>query len=264
MKQILLIILLPCFLGGCAAATPLLATQAGSHFVARSDEDRKVLIAAALEEEPNLLTYSVESIASSETKKAEQTYLTGYNNPKYSDNMKALSLYQIALMYMNQFNKQRNDEVAEGYLNKIKRKFPQSPLSQKAQEELDVIKKRRQNGLKVGATELLGQVNRQALLAQDNKTFDSELLPMSERAIRTDHFANAKATYQILYQNTSSSKKLRAQALYQIGLMLMSPYNKESNKGEAISVFRKIINEFPELLVSRRANQKINQIINNQ
>lgn len=264
MKQILLIVLLILFLGGCAAATPLLATQAGSHFVARSDEDRKVLIAAALQEEPNLFTYSVQAIINGKTKETEKAYLSGYNNPNYSDNMKALSLYQTGLLYMNQFNAQRDDKLAESYFKKISNEFPQSPIVSKAKEELAVINKRRKHGLVVKPKELLNQVNRAALLAQDNKTFDSELLPMSERAIRTDRFISAKSTYQILYANQGSSPKLRAQALYQIGLMLMSPYNKEADRNQAINVFRKIVNEFADLPISRQANKKINQIINNQ
>lgn len=251
-------------LTGCAAATPILATQVSGHVVARSDEDRQVLIAAALKEEPNLLMLSVQAIAKGQSERAEKIFLAGYHNPHYSNDMKALALYQIGLMYMNQFNSKRDDAKAQRYFNKIKREFAQSPVVKQANIELKLIQQRRQHGLAVSAKELLKQVDRQALLAQDNKTFDDELLPMSERAIRTGRFAQAQGTYQILYANPGSSRQLRAQALYQIGLMLMSPYNPQGNTDKAIYTFRKLTQEFADLPISQAAHKRINQLINNQ
>ncbi len=251
-------------LTGCAAATPILITQAGGHVVARSDEDYKVLLAAALKEEPNLLMLSVNAIADSKSKQAEQLFLAGYHNPKYSRDMRSLSLYQIGLIYMNQFNSQRDDTKASHYFHKIQHEFAQSPIAKEAKNELEAIKKRRQHGLAVNAKELLKQVDRRALLAQDSRTFDDELLPMSERAIRTGRFAQAKSTYQILYANQGSSKKLRAQALYQIGLMQMSPYNKQADRNQALYTFRQVAREFAGLPISQLATKKINQLINNE
>ena len=49
-------------LSGCAGNHPLIVAEAGGHQIARKDEDRKVRAAAALKEEPDLLTYSVDAI----------------------------------------------------------------------------------------------------------------------------------------------------------------------------------------------------------
>ena len=113
-------------LTGCAAATPLLVAEAGGHQLARHDEDIKVRAAAALEDEPDLLTYSIQAISRNRTEQAAATYLKGYNAEDYSENMKSLALYQLALLYMNRFNQQRDDDKARQYFLLHRQQFPDS------------------------------------------------------------------------------------------------------------------------------------------
>jgi uncharacterized protein YggE len=65
---------------GCAVTTPLVLAGAGGHAIGRYEEDIKVRGAAALQEEPDLLTYSVEAIARKKEADAVITYTKGLNS----------------------------------------------------------------------------------------------------------------------------------------------------------------------------------------
>ncbi len=101
MSKIIILTALVAALTGCAAATPLLIVEAGGHQIARNDEDTKVRAAAALTEEPDLITFSVQAISQNRTEHAVAVYMKGYDNPEYSIHMKSMAIYQIALIYMN-------------------------------------------------------------------------------------------------------------------------------------------------------------------
>src|SRR5690554_7417187 len=57
-------------LTGCTVATPVLVAEAGGHQLARASEDAKVRYAAALRDEPDLLTFSLQAISSGKTEEA--------------------------------------------------------------------------------------------------------------------------------------------------------------------------------------------------
>ena len=103
---------------GCSIATPFVAAGAGGHAIGRYEENIKVRGAAALKEEPDLLTFSVQAIARNNINEAVITYTKGLNNKDYSDNVKSLALYQIGLLYMNPYAEQRNDNEALKYFNR--------------------------------------------------------------------------------------------------------------------------------------------------
>ncbi len=251
-------------LTGCAAATPLLVAEAGGHKLARHEEDIKVRAAAALADEPDLLTYSVQAISRGKTDEAAATYMKGYNDPDYSRNMKSLALYQIALLYMNRFSDQRDDQKALMYLQQHRREFPDSRLQDRILQRMALIRERQQKPVQLSATQLLKQANRNQLLAQNNIPFDAELTPMSERAITQGRVADAETVYLILYSNTASSDEMRAKALYQLGLIYMSPYNQAGNNQKALAYFRKITAEFPASSVAAKSEQRIVTLINRQ
>ena len=251
-------------LGGCAAATPLLVAEGVGHELARRDEDIKVRAAAALAEEPDLLTFSVQAISRGKTEGAVSTYLKGYADPDYSNNIKSLAIYQIGLIYMNRFNNDRNDDKAIEYFQLHHKNFPESRLFAKIDEKIKIIEERKKQPAQLTASELLKQVDRSRLLAQPNISFDEELTPMSERAITSERVADAENVYLILYSNKASSNEMRAKALYQLGLIYMSPYNRHGNNTKAVQYFRKIQQEFPQTKVARRAQQRVNQVINRQ
>lgn len=251
-------------LTGCAAATPLLMVEAGSHQLAMYDEDLKVRAAAALHEEPDLLTFSIQAIMRGRTQVAADTYQKGYQNADFSDAMRSLALYQIALLFMNRYNDDRDDTLARQYLQTHKQQFPNSALHAKIDHRLAILDQRQAEPVQLNARQLLRQVDRRQLLQRNDIPFDSELTPMSERAIVDGRVDDAEHVYLILYSNTASSEDMRARALYQLGLIFMSPYNQHNDSRKAIGYFRQITNEFPNAVIAPRASYRIGQIINQQ
>lgn len=251
-------------LAGCQATTPLLIAEIAGHQAVRHDEDVKVRFAAALQEEPDLLTYSAQAISHGKTEEAVQTYMKGYSDRSYNDNMKSLAIYQIALIYMNRFNDDRNDRRALQYFERHGIEFPESRLRPKIQQRIALIEQRKQEPAQQSAEQLLKRVDRTELLKIDSTPFDIELNGLSERAITQGRSADAEAVYLILYSNEASSVEMRAKALYQLGLIYMSPFNEEGNNQKALTYFRKIAQEFPQSSVASNAEKRISQLINTQ
>lgn len=249
---------------GCSIATPFVAAGAGGHAIGRYEENIKVRGAAALKEEPDLLTYSVQAIARNKVDDAVNTYLKGLSSDSFNDNMKSLTLYQIGLLYMNPFSQQRNDNTALKYFNQHLSQFPESRLKNKIDSKIELIQQRKDQKTQLTADELLKLANRSELLAQNNIPFDAELTPMSERAIMSDRIGDAESVYLILYSNQGSSDNMRAKALYQLGLIYMSEYNSQGNNAKALNYFRKITAEFPETSVAKQASKRMGQVINRQ
>lgn len=251
-------------LGGCAAATPLLIAEGVGHKIVRHDEDIKVRAAAALAEEPDLLTFSIQAISRGKTEQAVSTFLKGYAEPDYSNNIKSLAIYQIGLIYMNRYNDDRNDAKARAYFNQHLIEFPESRAKERVKRRLAILDERHKEPVQLTAKQLLTQVNRAKLLARNETPFDAEMTPMSERAITDERVKEAEGVYLILYDNKASSDEMRAKALYQLGLIYMSPYNREGDNRKALAYFRKISAEFPGTSVAKRANKRANELINRQ
>lgn len=247
---------------GCTIATPFVVAGAGGHAIGRYEENIRVRGAAALQEEPDLLTYSVEAIANNTEAKAVITYTKGLNSADYSDSIKSLALYQIGLLYMNPYSEARNDGEALKYFNRHLTEYPKSKLRPKINAKIALINKRKSDDSQISAKELLILADRMTLLAQPTIPFDSDLTPMSERAIATDRIGDAESVYLILYNNTASPEEMRAKALYQIGLIYMSEYNTHHSNSKAISYFRKVSAEFPNTRVAKKAGKRVSQVIN--
>ncbi|MFT4764514.1 MAG: TolA-binding protein [Oleispira sp.] len=249
---------------GCSIATPFVAAGAGGHAIGRYEENIKVRGAAALKEEPDLLTFSVQAIARNNIKEAVATYTKGLNSEGYSDNVKSLALYQIGLLYMNPYAEQRNDTEALKYFNQHTQQYPDSRLRKKIEAKIALIQQRKTSTSQLTAKELLSLADRKELLEQSNIPFDAELTPMSERAITGDRVSDAESVYLILYENKASSEAMRAKALYQIGLIYMSEYNSHGDNAKALNYFRKITQEFPDSPVAKKASKRMSQVINRQ
>lgn len=263
MIKILLSAIMAAMLAGCSMGTPILVAEAGGHQLARNSEDVKVRYAAALKEESDLLTYSLQAISQGKTEEAVSVYMKGYSDANYNDNMKSLALYQIALLYMNRFNDDRNDKKALRYFKRHKIEFPDSRLENRINQRIALIEKRQQEAYQP-ASQLLTQVNRAKLLQRDDTPYDDELTDMSARAISEGRIDDAESVYLVLYSNESSSDEMRAKALYQIGLIYMSPFNAQGNNKKALGYFRKISDEFPNTKIHKRADRRINELINRQ
>lgn len=264
MKLRLIALSLIVFSTGCSIATPLVIAGAGGHAIGRYEEDMNVRGAAALQEEPDLLTYSVEAIARNTEPKAVITYNKGLNSADYSNSIKSLILYQIGLLYMNTYSEARDYDEALKYFNQHIALHPESKLRPKIEAKIALINQRKLENNQPSAEELLKLADRMTLLAEPSVPFDSELTPMSERAISTDRVDDAERVYLILYNNTASSEEMRAKALYQLGLIYMSEYNTHHSNAKSINYFRKISAEFPNTRVSEKAGKRISQVINRQ
>jgi len=260
----LLLLATPFLLASCAAPAPLAVAGTGAYEVAKYEENIRLRAAAALRDEPDLLTYSIQAIARGQTEKAVDTYLMGYNDPDYSDNMKSLALYQIGLIYMNRFNDQRDDEKAREYFSKHRNEFPKSRLATRIQEHFAVLNQRAEDPVFVPASELLNNLNRAELLNRPNVAYDDELNPMSERAITENRTEDAVTVYTIVYENEASGEEIRAKALYQMGLIYMSPYNADSSRLKALEYFRKITEEFPDVSIRPSVDLRITELLNAQ
>ena len=260
----LLLIVTPFLLASCAAPAPLAVAGAGAYEVAKYEENIRLRAAAALRDEPDLLTFSIQAIARGQTEKAVDTYMMGYNNPDYSDNMKSLALYQIGLIYMNRFNDQRDDVKAREFFTKHRQEFPSSRISSRIQSHLAELNQRAENPVFVPAKELLNNLNREELLSRPNIPYDDELNPMSERAITENRIEEAVTVYTIVYENEASGKEIRSKALYQMGLIYMSPYNSQSSRLKALEYFRMITEEFPDVSIRPNVDLRITELLNAQ
>lgn len=263
MIKLLLSAVMAAILTGCAATTPLLVAEAGGHQLARYNEDIKVRFAAALKEEPDLLTFSLQAISRGQTEEAVNIYMKGYSDPEYNDNMKSLALYQIALIYMNRFNDDRDDKKALRYFNRHQIEFKNSRLQDKINQRVALIEERQQQPSQ-RASQLLTQVNRTELMKRDDTPYDDELTDMSARAISENRTVDAESVYLVLYSNKASSDEMRAKALYQVGLIYMSPFNHQGDNRKAMGYFRKINDEFPETATAKQAGKRISELINRQ
>lgn len=260
----LLILATPFLVSACAAPAPLAVVGAGAYEVAKYEENLRLRAAAALHDEPNLLTFSIKAIAQGNTEKAVETYLLGYNDPDFTDDMKSLALYQISLIYMNRFNDQRDDAKAREYFARHQREFPNSRLASRLQSHLAVLNNRAKNPVFIPAKELLNHLNREKLLSQPDLPYEDELNPMSKRAISTNRTADAETVYTIVYENKASGDEIRAKALYQMGLIYMSVYNKDKNHPKALDYFRTILDEFPSVSIRSNVELRITELINAQ
>lgn len=252
------------FLSGCAATTPLVLAEGGNHQFLKHKQSVRLRAAAALDEEPDLLTYSLNGISQNKTEDAINLYLKGYGKSDYSQDMKSIAIYQIGLIHMSRLNEQRDDEKAKLYFQRHLIEFPYSILQERIQTRLKLIEKRSKETVKTTPKKILARANQKKLLAKDITPFDEDLTPMSERAIRDNRLEDANGVYATVYENPGSSDSIKAKALYQLGLIYMSPYNKDQSLKKSTYFFRKIIEEFGDSPQARKAQQRISQLINKQ
>lgn len=248
----------------CSPATPFVAAGMGNHELAKYQQDKRIIAAAALDEEPDLLTFSIKGIVDNKTEDVINTYLLGYGKEDYSQDMKSIAIYQIGLLYMNRLNHNRDDEKAKLYFQRHLIEFPYSILQERIQDRLKVIQDRKRSSIRLTPEQIVARADRERLLSQPPQIFDADLTPMSERAIREGRLEDANGVYATVYENPGSSDGIKAKSLYQLGLIYMSPHNKDRSVKKARMFFDKVITEFPDSLQARKAQQRISHMVNNQ
>jgi len=249
-------------LWGCVSSTPVVVLGAGNHQLLKHQQSIRLRAAAALDEEPDLLTYSIKGISENRSSDVIDTYLLGYGKADYSQDMKSIALYQVGIIYMNRLNEQRDDEKAKLYFHRHLIEFPYSILQERIQEHLAVITHRQQQTVQLTPSQILSQLDSQALLNKPVVTFDEELTPMSQRAIEEDRLEDANGVYITVYENPGSSDSIKAKSLYQLGLIYMSPNNQAASINKSSYFFRKIIAEFPNSNMAKKAQKRISHLVN--
>jgi TPR repeat protein len=261
-KTVLILIFL--HLWGCAASTPVLLAGAGNHQLLKYQQSKRLRAAAALHEAPDLLTYSVKGISENRSSEVINTYLLGYGKADYSQDIKSIALYQIAIIYMNQLNAERDDDKAKLYFHRHLIEFPYSILQERIQEHLKAIEHRKTQSVQFTPEQILAKLDSQLLLSKPAVAYDEELTPMSRRAIKEDRLGDANGVYLAVYQNPGSHDGIKAKSLYQLGLIYMSTNNKERSIDKSSYFFRKIIEEFPNSKLTEKAKRRISELLNQQ
>lgn len=262
--RLLIALLVVGSISACSPTTPIVLAGGGNHQFVKYQKDIRLKAAAALDEEPDLITYSIKGIAENRTDEVIDMYLTGYGKEDYSQDMKSIAVYQIGLIYMNRLNEKRDDEKAKRYFQRHLIEFPYSILQGRIQERLAIIEERKTQTLQLTPAQILARADEQKLLGQSIQGYDEELTPMSARAIKENRLEDANGVYATVYENPGSSDSIKAKALYQLGLIYMSPHNKERSVKKATYFFRKIMDEFSSTPQAKRAEKKISQLINDQ
>ena len=251
-------------LWACSPATPFVAAGMGNHELVKYQQDQRIIAAAALDEEPDLLTYSIKGIVNKKTDDVINTYLLGYGKDDYSQDMKSIAIYQVGLLYMNRLNHKRDDEKAKLYFHRHLIEFPFSILQERIQDRLKTIEDRKKTSIHLTPEQIVARADRVRLLSKPTQVFDEDLTPMSERAIREGRLEDANGVYATVYENPGSSDSIKAKSLYQLGLIYMSIHNKEHSMKKARFFFNKVINEFPKTPEAHKAQQRISRMINSQ
>jgi tetratricopeptide (TPR) repeat protein len=255
------LVLQGCFPG---PGTTLSAVGLGGHKMAMNQENINLRARAALEEEPDLFTFSIEAISKNTTEKSVGVYLTGYRSETNSEPVRALALYQSALIYMNLYNRDRDDQKAREYFDKILKEFDFKLLSERVKTRIQVLEERKKQVVILSADQYLMNWKERPHKPESIIPHDDDMKDLSARAISKDRIDEAVLLYTVMYENEGSSEELRAGSLYQIGLMLMSPYNKQADEKRAVHYFRKIQQEFPESRIVEAANRNLNYLLNKQ
>lgn len=222
------------------------------------DQAMKVRAAAALREEPDLNSYSLDAIATGQTDQATDLYLEHYRAEDTSDNLRPMFLYQLGLIYMNPYNDERDDILARSYLLQCLDEHPDTNLKIRIQHQLRKLDESSMSGNEsLSADNLLRDVDEEALLERPNQPVDQELSLSSADAIEDGRVEAAVAEYLGVYESAEADDETRASALYQLALINLSPYNQDADPLAALNYLRRLSEEFPESDVRPMADIRI-------
>ncbi len=82
--------------------------------------------------------------------------------------------------------------------------------------------------------------------AEASNAMEPDLIDTSVQAISTGKVLDAERAYLHIYEDTSYPDNVRAQALYQNGLMYSVPTHKLYDEARAMMYFEKVMEEFPK------------------
>ncbi len=249
-------------LGACSPTTPLFVAQVTTNEVVEYKAMKSKRMAAAVEEEGDLLTYSAMAIRDARSTEAEELYLVGYRDDAFSDDVRAIALYQVGLIYMSRYNDQRDDAKAQAYLERVLNEFPDSRVAERAQARILMLHQRAKDPVRKTSRELLATWHPSNNLDLYKPGLDPDLTLLSRRAVLKDRVAEAEDLYLLALSDAHVQPDIKEKALYQLALMYMSPDNPHANRDKAIGYLRRLLAQFPESDLSEKASRHLDQILN--
>ncbi|MDH4584728.1 tetratricopeptide repeat protein [Pseudomonas sp. BN415] len=249
-------------LSACSPTTPLFIAQITTNEVVEYKTMKSKRMAAAVEEEGDLLTYSAMAIRDAKSPEAEELYLIGYRDDKFSDDVRAITLYQIGLIYMSRFNEQRDDIKAMAYLERVLNEFPSSRAAERTEARILVIRQRAKEPVQKTSRELLATWQPSVNLDLYKAGLDPDMTLLSRRAVLKDRVAEAEELYLLALSDAHVQPDIKQKALYQLGLMYLAPDNPHANRDKAIGYFRRLLVQFPDSDLASKASRHLDQALN--
>ena len=255
-------LLLMSFLMGCSPTTPLFIAHVTTHEVVEYKTLKNQRMAAAVEEEGDLLTYSALAIRDAHSPQAEQLYLSGYRDRGLSDEVRAIALYQIGLIYMSRYNDQRDDATAQAYLNRVLDEFPGTRAADRAADRLMLLRGRIDEPLQKNARELLAAWKPKTDLDLNKPSLDQDMTLLSRRAVLKNRVAEAEELYLLALSDSGVTASIKEKALYQLGLMYMAADNPRADRDKAINYLRRLLVQYPHGELAGKAARHLDRVLN--
>ncbi|BCD86955.1 hypothetical protein PSm6_33620 [Pseudomonas solani] len=249
-------------LGACAPTTPLFIAQITTNEAVEYKVLKNNRMAAAVEEDGDLLTYSAMAIRDGTSAQAEKLYLTGYQDRQFSDEVRAISLYQIGLIYMSRYNDQRDDTKALNRFYQITNEFPGTRAAERAEARILVIRQRADEPVHKTARELLADWKPSQNLDLYRSDLDPDMTLLSRRAVLKDRVDEAEQLYSLALGDAHVQPDIKARSLYQMALMNLAPANPRADRGRAIGYLRRLLAEFPDAEQAENAARHLDQALN--
>lgn len=251
-------------LSGCSPTTPLFIAQLGGQDVVEYKAMKTNRMSAAVEEESDLLTYSAQAIRDSKSANAEELYLQGYHDKNFSGQIRAISLYQIGLVYMSRYNDERDDKKALNYFYQTLNEFPGTLAAQRAQARIQIVTQRSQEPIQKTSRELLAHWQPSSELNLEKPSLDRDLTMLSRRAILKDRVGEAAQLYLLALGDSGVPADIKAKALYQLALMNMASDNPQADREAAIGYLRQLLKQYPDSELSNQAAKHLDSALNNR
>ncbi len=250
-------------LAGCSPTTPLFIAQLGTQEVVEYKTLKTNRMTAAIEEDGDLLTYSALAIRDNKSAQAEKLYLSGYQDKNLSDQVRAIALYQIGLIYMCRYNDDRDDDKALNYFYKVHNEFPATLAAQRSDARIQVIRQRTQEPVQKNARELLKHWQPSKNLDLNKPSLDPDLTLLSRRAILKNRVGEAETLYSLALANSGVAADIKEKALYQMALMYIAPDNPQPDRDKAIAYLRQLLVKYPQSELAGKAARHLDAALNN-
>lgn len=260
--RLLLLLCSALLMSACSPTTPLFIAQITTNEVVEYKTLKNNRMLAAIEDDGDLLTYSAQAIRDAKSEEAEQLYLTGYRDEKLSNEVRAIALYQIGILYMNRFNEQRDDSKALNYFYQALNEFPASRAAERAEARIVIIRERANEPVHKTSRELLVHWQPNQQLDLYKPSLDQDMTLLSRRAVLKDRVSEAEELYLLALSDPGIPAEIKEKALYQLSLMYLAPDNPQANRDKAISYLRRLLMQYPNSELNRTAAQHLDQALN--